>query len=717
MAMRVMIKKSVADEICRWWGLPLVRKSNPCHDERGRFAAGGGGAFAEAVPFTDEIKDEVTERIKNTTAKMRVVEYSRENYDRLFPEGEVKTPIGKVRMSRHQFERIGAKDNGKRKVLLGAIHQTLSEPDVIIKDLDSQGREAKLYIKSFLGGKTGKKIVFSVIPNINGIHVSVSNGLRKLKNAEDKIKRASIFYYKAEGGGSTTGTAGNPDVAQQEKSIAQAAKNASEKSLHPRRCRLMVRKGVARQILLKANPHHDAQGRFASCGEGAPQKNLCEYIEAILGGTSEQRAALERTYFQMARTPQKLKDIGLVGDAFTVRYGVISRHKDKDTAHNLTADEWKTLCRRLESADNLVVAKHGEGFSVFLALPDTTMVGVTVKNAGKNLEVNSVSTVYKREIKEAEEIVYPKEGKMSPEQSALLDRQKLSISASSDIKPDTIIPQGKRNASDKSTHPRLVVQKAVADEICRWWGLPLVCKANPHHDARGRFASVQERKSPYDGVDMDRLRSAFNEKTNRYIGKRITNKATGRAVVFTKASQKAVRSHTKNSVEVNGFTPYEHFEVANQVVELFQNATLENEHEDTKHGKPDLRIERFLSQPVTLKSGREVQACITVKHSLNPDGRRIYAIEAMEIKEALEKTRAKGRQPNKSGDTSRDQNVSHSTKKSSRFPRFMIRKSVARQILRQEHRWAECGGSYPLAGCAQLYRKSGGFKQTGGSNG
>ena len=197
------------------------------------------------------------------------------------------------------------------------------------------------------------------------------------------------------------------------------------------------------------------------------------------------------------------------------------------------------------------------------------------------------------------------------------------------------------------------------------------------------FKAEREGKSPYDGVDMDGLRSAFDDKTNRYVGKRITNKATGRSVVFSKTSQKDVRSHTDNSVN-NGFTPYEHFEVANQVIELFQNATLENEHEDTKHGKPDLRIERFLSQPVTLKSGREVQACITVKHSLNTDGRRIYAIEAIEIKEALEKTRAKGRQPNKSGDTSREKSIPQPTKKSSRFPRLMLRKAVARAILRQE---------------------------------
>lgn len=58
--------------------------------------------------------------------------------------------------------------------------------------------------------------------------------------------------------------------------------------------------------------------------------------------------------------------------------------------------------------------------------------------------------------------------------------------------------------------------------------------------------------------------------------------------------------------------------------------------------KKDLRIERFLSKEITLKSGKKARVCITVKHSLDKNGRLIYSIEAMDIKNALEKTRAKG---------------------------------------------------------------------------
>lgn len=87
-------------------------------------------------------------------------------------------------------------------------------------------------------------------------------------------------------------------------------------------------------------------------------------------------------------------------------------------------------------------------------------------------------------------------------------------------------------------------------------------------------------------------------------------------------------------------------DVANQIIELFKKARLENTHNDIKNNEKDVKIERFLSKKVVLKSGKKIQACITVKHSLDKNGRTIYSLEAMDIKNALEKTRAKGQPVN-----------------------------------------------------------------------
>ena len=447
---RFMVKKSVAKAICKRWGLPEVRKDNPRHDARGCFAAGAG----EPVPTDRGDFGDIYECFKgkpNEAVKFLLKKKSGEAVGALHHKdvGDIDLVWGKV----------GTGDSdGYGLAKLAQFHpEVLGDLQGILDDMS-------------VASRTENRVVLESEKHEASVRLSWN----------DKSKKWLLTAYKKDGGvsDSTTDIArtessrknDTPTLANTTKgSIAQNDKNATEKLVrHPR---LVVQKAVVREIC-KAKAHHDARGRFAAGGEGASQKRLSEYIEAILGGTREQRAALERTYFQMARTPQKLKDIGLTGDSFTVRYGVISRHKGKNASHSLSADEWKALCKRLENADNLVVAKHGEGFSVFLALPDTTMVGVTVKNSGKSVEVNSVSTVYKREIKEAEDIVYPAKGKVSPEQSALLDRQKLSISASSGTLPRTIVPQGKQNTSEKSLHPRFVLQKAVARRVLcaeHWW--------------------------------------------------------------------------------------------------------------------------------------------------------------------------------------------------------------------------------------------------------
>ncbi|MBQ3826476.1 MAG: hypothetical protein II811_10120, partial [Spirochaetaceae bacterium] len=155
-----------------------------------------------------------------------------------------------------------------------------------------------------------------------------------------------------------------------------------------------------------------------------------------------------------------------------------------------------------------------------------------------------------------------------------------------------------------------------------------------------------------------RLRDEFTENTNKYLDHSFKNNATGIEAKFSKESQKELKSRTDNT-KSNGFTLKEHFEVANQIKELFENATLENTHDDTKHGENNVKIERFLSKEITLKSGKKAQACITVKHSLDKDGRIIYSLEAMDIKNALEKTRAKGQPNNRTVHTS--ESITHTS--------------------------------------------------------
>lgn len=157
--------------------------------------------------------------------KLEFVDYTRENYNKLFPRGEAETPIGKVKLGAHQFERLAGKDGGARSNFLAAMYQTLTNPICVIDDMDNQGRKAKLFIGYFKDEK-GDKGFFSITPDFDGENVQVSFGVRKQSKILHKIKRASSFLYVKEGGRQTTEPVYKPLPVSQ--IIPQGDKNSSD---------------------------------------------------------------------------------------------------------------------------------------------------------------------------------------------------------------------------------------------------------------------------------------------------------------------------------------------------------------------------------------------------------------------------------------------------------------------------------------------------------
>ena len=184
----------------------------------------------------EEKKNRALDVFDNSAVPMLRVEYSRDEYNRLFPMGQVETPTGKVKLGEHQFERLGTKDGGARKNLLGAMYQTLHEPTAIIDNIDERGRKAQLYIKSLIDDSK-KKATVGVVVDADGTAVSVSFGQRKVNQLRKKIKMASIIRYAADGGRPTTGTDEGtlPSDSPQEEnpsstsSLSQSGEKSSEK--------------------------------------------------------------------------------------------------------------------------------------------------------------------------------------------------------------------------------------------------------------------------------------------------------------------------------------------------------------------------------------------------------------------------------------------------------------------------------------------------------
>ena len=133
-------------------------------------------------------------------------------------------------------------------------------------------------------------------------------------------------------------------------------------------------------------------------------------------------------FFDVAKTPDFMKKLGLTGDRFTIKYGVLSRHAGKDASHLLTEKQWEELPDAIQKP--FAITRFGEkenGYRLYTTMKndkgETIVVGVDVKNIGRNLEVNSISTIFGRrgdaKITQKEEVLYTDE-KITPEQRSLL---------------------------------------------------------------------------------------------------------------------------------------------------------------------------------------------------------------------------------------------------------------------------------------------------------
>jgi hypothetical protein len=149
--------------------------------------------------------------------------------------------------------------------------------------------------------------------------------------------------------------------------------------------------------------------------------SLKDNIHKILYGDEEEKAALRQSFFHIADTPKFMKDMGLNGQYFSVRYGIISRHIGKDKDHQLSEENWLDLID--EIVKPFAIAKYGDGYRLFTGVKVNgkyTTVGVDVKTIGREIRVNSVTTAFGYNPGKKEEVIYRSE-RITPEQATVLD--------------------------------------------------------------------------------------------------------------------------------------------------------------------------------------------------------------------------------------------------------------------------------------------------------
>jgi hypothetical protein len=140
----------------------------------------------------DLLKKRLKRKFDELAVPMNKVEFTQENYDKLFPNSKVSTPIGEVNLGGHQFEKLYKE---KRQKYLGAMHQTLIDPIAVIKEKDNRGK-AQLFSKSFKNDEEKIKGLMSVVIDIDGTRIAISTHRRNPNNIINKIKKAADLVYE-----------------------------------------------------------------------------------------------------------------------------------------------------------------------------------------------------------------------------------------------------------------------------------------------------------------------------------------------------------------------------------------------------------------------------------------------------------------------------------------------------------------------------------------
>ena len=140
------------------------------------------------------IKNELKPALINSAIALKIIPFTRENYNILFPMGLVESPIETVKLGENQFDKLDAKN---RQKYLDLVYQTLRNPSVIINSFRLNNGKEELshnYIKSYID-ESNIEGFQSIIVTIDDNNISISSHRRDLDNILSKIKTPEQVNY------------------------------------------------------------------------------------------------------------------------------------------------------------------------------------------------------------------------------------------------------------------------------------------------------------------------------------------------------------------------------------------------------------------------------------------------------------------------------------------------------------------------------------------
>ncbi len=147
---------------------------------------------------TKEIRESIEYVLEKIAVPLTEVDYTRENYQQIFRDGIIQSPIETIKMSPNQFVRLCPPD---RNNLMGAIYDTMTKPSIVIEKetFDEKSEKFKpihVYGKSFINKKNNHtRAVECLIIFRDGENIAASLHNRDIEKVIGQIKTADDIIY------------------------------------------------------------------------------------------------------------------------------------------------------------------------------------------------------------------------------------------------------------------------------------------------------------------------------------------------------------------------------------------------------------------------------------------------------------------------------------------------------------------------------------------
>lgn len=127
------------------------------------------------------------------------------------------------------------------------------------------------------------------------------------------------------------------EKAEAERKAAEERERAEKEERDRIEAELAAQKAEEARLEAERKADEEAVEKDAELKEDKKKPQIKDVVKTIYEkGKAVASKLFGRSFFDVAKTPDFMKKLGLTGDRFTIKYGVLSRHAGKDASHSLT---------------------------------------------------------------------------------------------------------------------------------------------------------------------------------------------------------------------------------------------------------------------------------------------------------------------------------------------------------------------------------------------